>query len=334
LLPFEQWWEFFMRIDVQCANPKQPTFDDVARAFIELADRIDRQGFADLYDDDGCLTFTWIFPNGELTDEELFADMVGRGERHVVPALRRLLQSYLAADKNYAEAWADEEGMAAFTYALRALILLDPVQSRELLLDCIENMPMHVQPTLHTILSAFVEKHGFKSRNNIRLGLAMIFREHRGYSDLGTWDNYGLLSQAAQLMTGAEFGEDIIAVIESEHARSVRRVHERKGDQTWQSELRDDQCLSDIVFLLSAVPKDTFGLDLRKKLSERWDVTGAEKARRDEHIRLMRSMGAMHRGDVVSGMRDLLDPGAPEALRAAGIDYDALVAELEADLKN
>jgi hypothetical protein len=322
-----------MRIDVHCADPSQPTLDDAARAFIQLADRIDRQGFADLYDDDGCLAFTWIFPNGELTDEELFAEVVDWDQQHIVPPLRRLLQSYLAADKSYAEAWADEDGIAAFAYALKALILLDPVQSRELLLDCIENMPTHVQPTLNTILSAFVEKHGFKSHDDIRLGLAIIFREHRGYSHVGSWDGYGLLPRAQELMTGAEFGEAIAAVIESEHARSIRRVRERKGDQTWQSELRDDQCLADIVFLLSAVPKKKFGLDLRKKLSERWDVTGAEKARRDEHTRLMRGMGAMHRGDVASGMRDLLDPGAAEALRAAGIDYDAMVAELEADLK-
>lgn len=320
-----------MIIDVQCAKPNQPSVDDIARAFTKLADRIDRQGFADMYDEDGFLAFTWRFPNGELNDQEFFAELVEGDARNLVPALRRLLQSYLAADKKYAEAWADEDGQAAFSYAMRALILLDPENSRELLLDCIENMPTHVAPTLDMILSDFVEKHGFKTNADIRFGLAIIFRQHRGYSKDGVWESYGLLRRAEKIMTGTAFGEAVIVVMESEHARWVRRARERSGDDTWHSELNIEGCISDIVFLLGSVPDRGFGRDLRNKLSERWDVRAAEKAHRDEKEKVSRGMDAIFSGNVKSGLRDLIDE---DAVRAAGLNFDDLVAELEDSVKN
>jgi hypothetical protein len=320
--------ELVMIIEVKCAAPNEASIQEVAWAIIAIAERIETYGFSNLIDKNRRLALNWRFPHAVVTDQELFAALVEMKAQELVVALRRLLQAYIAADTNYAELYANGEGIGAFAYAMRALLLFDPVNSRELFLDFLENLDMHASATVRLIFGDFVETHGLKSHDDIRLAIAVIIRGQCG------WHEFRLLHDAEKIMTGAEFGAAVMAVIDAEKGRVVRRTKERGGeyDHQWHAKNGADQSPQWALDLLGQFGQlDRFGRDLRKKLSERWDVAQAETQHKVEIDKLSRMFDAVERGNVSGAMREIL---GDESVKALGEDFDRLVAEAEAEFRH
>ena len=240
-----------------------------------------------------------------------------------VPALRRAISTYLAwlrlTDHPYFDS---DRGIAALAHPMRALLLLDPVKSRDVFLRYLDGLDDgHASATWKLIFGAFVKEHALKTKDDVRLGLAVMLHELNSASNSGgaMWKGFEVVASARQIMTGDVFGDLVMAAMDAMDARKQDNALYDTPDAmgatpvaaTTYFAARSHSLEFDINELigplLEHVPSNSaFGKSLRFKLAERWNVTAIE-ADIEEHTDTMNSgFQAISDGNYEAGLRALL----------------------------
>jgi hypothetical protein len=261
-------------LDAICAIAgREPA--QIAEGIEALAQRIEARGAANPFSgNDLMLAFDVA---GKLTPEAaFFKKLAADNMTSIVPALRRLMAAYLPN----AGGWCDaDEGLATFVHPMRALLLLDPVNSRDLFLRYISGLDdEHARATWHLIFSPFVNKYGLTSKEDVRLAVKVVMHELNAGHDEGVWKQYTLLASAQKLMTGDAFA--VIVLAELPNLLGIDKADE--GDL-----VDEDDDVIDIYIgpLLVDVPaKTAFGTALRARLGQRWsNIKEIERAYRENN---------------------------------------------------
>jgi hypothetical protein len=261
-----------------------------------------------------------------IADVKFFQELVDKKDVATVPALRRVIKTYVAALprlelKGEMHPHFDEQ-IAALAHPMRALLLLDPVGSRDVFLRYLDTLDDgHASATWKLIFGAFVKEHGIKTKDDIRLGLAVMLHELNSASDSDgrMWRAFSVAASARTLVTGDAFAEMVMAAIDAEHARrentalydtaaafgttpvkaSIYRAQAKHSEE--------HHIDSVIVPLLEHIPvKTEFGKRLRVKLNERWNIADIEEGHGAFMDAMTAGFQAMADGDVENGMRDIL----------------------------
>ncbi len=239
---------------------------DVIAALDAMAATFSRSGLEPLVKHQS-LVLKFDVAGKAVPEAKFFADLVARRQVDVVPAMRRLVDAYIAAvaaSGNEAPYYDGDSGLSGLTNVVKTLILLDPgsVDHFARYLDTLDGQ--HDLMTWETIFAAYRKMHGLKTVDAIRLGIVIAMKIMTDFADPdNVWTGEPTLKAARSLMSGAAFADLVIEAAEA----TVRRAHSHgKANET--DEMEDGGLVQRAIKSLhEEVPaKDEFSRSLHQRL--------------------------------------------------------------------
>lgn len=157
------------------------------------------------------LGFVYLIGDEAYKEPEYFQRIVD-GRVEVVDDLRQLLGVYLEKIGDGGEGrqpWYSNT-VPALGYAMRALVLLAPESIDLLKLYMLKCDREHEKFCYRTILPDLIQRHGWRDRGMIRLGVFMEICVEAGGQGRGSLDRDGLQTAAASQFSPCEFADAVL----------------------------------------------------------------------------------------------------------------------------